>query len=71
MNKTDKPVDLVCISPFKHDGAHIATGEILLNCDAELAKELAGAGRARLATAEDKAAAAKAKAAAKAGKAEA
>lgn len=63
-----KPVDLVCTSPFKHDGRHYAMGEVLMQCEPELAFELAGAGRARLATDEDKA---KAKAAAKAGKAEA
>lgn len=48
-----KPVDLVCIAPFKHDGRHFAVGEVLQGCEAELAKELTGAGRTRLAKAED------------------
>lgn len=65
-----KPVDLICVSAYKHDGQHIAVGEIVLGVEAELAKELTAAGRTRLATDEDKAAvAAAAKAAAKAPKA--
>lgn len=55
-----KNVNLVATSAFKHDGEHIAVGAIVKNVDAELAKELAGQGRARLATDEDLAAAAKA-----------
>lgn len=55
-----KTVDLYATTAFKIDGAHVAQGAILLDVEAELAKELAGAGRARLATPEDMAAAKKA-----------
>jgi hypothetical protein len=55
-----KPVDLVVTDPFKHDGRHWAIGEIVPQVKPELAKELAGNGRARLATDEDRAAVAKA-----------
>ena len=66
----DKKVDLCTISAFKHDGKHFAVGEIVPGVEAELAKELTGAGRTRLATDEDvAAAAAKAEAPAKAAKA--
>lgn len=58
MAKTEsKPVDLYTVDPFKHDGKHFAVGDLLLGVEAELAKELTGAGRTRLATAEDVAAA--------------
>lgn len=66
MQKQSKPVGLVCISPFKHDGAHIAVGDVLPAVDADLAKELAGAGRVRLASEEELAEAAKPAKAAKA-----
>ena len=59
-----KTVTLYATTAFKIDGAHVAQGEVLLDVEAELAKELAGAGRARLATPED---IADAKKAAKAG----
>lgn len=65
-----KTVNLYAINPFKHDGEHFAVGDVLFNVEAELAKELTGANRTRLATDEDvkafeaaKAKAAKAKAA--------
>lgn len=48
-----KPVNLVCINAFKLEGDHIAVGAVLKNVEAELAKELTGAGRTRLATEED------------------
>lgn len=48
-----KKVALYTISPFKHEGEHIAVGAVLRDVDAELAKELTGAGRTRLATAEE------------------
>jgi hypothetical protein len=72
MDQQGKPVDIVCVDPFKHDGEHIVKGQVLEAVAADLAKELAGNGRARLAKAEDKAAwqAAQGKAA-KAAKAEA
>lgn len=54
------PVPLMTISAFKHDGAHIAVGDVLHDIEPELAKELAGAGRVRLATADEVAAAKKA-----------
>ena len=61
-----KPVNLVCINACKIDGEHIAVGELLMNVESDLALELTGAARTRLATAEDIAAAeAKAKADAK------
>lgn len=56
MEKQGKPVDIVCVDPFKHDGQHIVKGQVLLAVEADLAKELAGNGRARLAKDEDKAA---------------
>jgi hypothetical protein len=52
-NDNAKPVTLVTINPFKHEGKHYAEGEVLRDCDPELAKELTGAGRTRLATEED------------------
>lgn len=55
-----KPVSLYTVSAFKHDGQHIAVGEVVENVDAELAKELTGAGRTRLATADEVSAARKA-----------
>ena len=61
MNKPDgKPVDLTTTDPFKHDGVHFAVGDVLLGIEPELAKELCGAGRVRLATDEESAAARKA-----------
>lgn len=57
MSKTAEPVDLFCISGFKHDGRHFAVGDVLPAVEADLAKELAGNGRARLATAEEASAA--------------
>lgn len=56
MDKQGKPVDVVCVDAFKHDGQHIVVGQVIENMDADLAKELAGNGRARLAKADDKAA---------------
>jgi len=51
MSKTEgKPVHLTTIDPFKHDGNHYAVGDVLPGMDPELAKELTGAGRTRLAT---------------------
>jgi len=55
-----KPVNLIVTNACKIDGEHVAVGEILLNVEADLAIELTGAGRTRLATAEDIAAAEKA-----------
>jgi hypothetical protein len=48
-----KPVTLYCTSAFKLEGKHIAVGTVLHDVEPELAKELTGAGRTRLATAED------------------
>lgn len=61
MAKTqDKPVDLMTIDPFKLDGEHVAKGTVLFGVDAEMAKELTGAGRTRLATDDEVAAVRKA-----------
>ena len=51
-----KPVSIVVINACKVDGKHLAVGEVLLDVEPELAFELTGAGRTRLATAEDLAA---------------
>ena len=56
MDKQGKPVDIVCVDAFKHDGQHIVVGQVLEAVEPDLAKELAGNGRARLAKAEDVAA---------------
>ena len=56
MEKQGKPVDIVCIDAFKHDGKHIVVGQVIEGMEPDLAKELAGNGRARLAKDEDKAA---------------
>lgn len=60
MDKEPKNVDIVITDPVKVEGKHYAIGDVLPQCDAELAKELAGAGRARLATEEEVAKAKKA-----------
>lgn len=59
MAQKSKTVTLFATTAFKLDGEHVAQGTILKDVEAELAKELAGAGRARLATPEDLAAAKK------------
>lgn len=51
-----KTVNLIAVDAFKIEGQHVAVGTLLKDVEADLAKELAGAGRARLATAEDMAA---------------
>jgi hypothetical protein len=56
MDKETKPVTLVCINPCKVDGKHIGVGEILANVEYELAMDLTGAGRTRVATEDDLAA---------------
>jgi hypothetical protein len=55
MSKTPEgtPVPLMTITAFKHDGKHYAVGDVLQDVEPELAKELAGAGRVRLASAEE------------------
>ena len=53
-----KPVTLVCTNAFKHADRHYGIGEILEGVEYELATDLTGAGRTRLATDEDIAAAA-------------
>ena len=61
MNKPEgKPVTLYTINAFKLEGDHVAVGTVLKDVEPELAKELTGAGRTRLATAEEVAAATKA-----------
>jgi len=63
-----KTADLYITDAVKIDGEHHAQGEIICDVEAELAKELAGQGRARLATEAEVAAARKGdKKAAKAG----
>ena len=44
-----KPVNLIVIDAFKMEGDHVPRGALLRAVDAELAKELTGAGRTRLA----------------------
>ena len=68
-DKAPKTVNLVTLNPFKMEGQHYAVGEVLMNVETELALELTGAGRTRMASEEDIAAAAKAAKAAKAEKA--
>ena len=53
MNDEGKPVDLVTLNGFKHDGIHYAVGDKLTAVPAALALELTGAGRTRLATEAD------------------
>lgn len=48
-----KPVTLYCVNACVVDGEHVAVGTVLKNIEAELAKELTGAGRTRLATPEE------------------
>lgn len=63
MSKSEgKPVTLICIDSCKIDGRHVARGEILPDVEPDLAKELTGAGRTRLAAPEEIAAARKGKA---------
>ena len=52
-DKAPKTVNLVTVDPFKHNGKHFAVGEVLTAVESELALELTGAGRTRLATEED------------------
>lgn len=54
-----KNVSIYITDAVKIEGAHHAVGEVLHNVEPELAKELAGAGRCRLATDEDSAPASK------------
>lgn len=62
-----KTVNLYAITPFKLDGEHVAVGTVIEGVESERAKELTGAGRTRLASAEEAAPKrAKAEAAAKA-----
>lgn len=53
MNKAPKPLTLVVIDPVKIEGEHFAIGEILKDVDYDLASQLTGAGRTRLANEED------------------
>jgi hypothetical protein len=64
MDKEGKPVTLVTLNGFKHEGEHYAPGDMLENVPPELATDLVGAGRAALATEEHLAAFAGQKAAA-------
>lgn len=65
MDKQPKPVDMLIIHGIKIDGVHYDADTIVEGMKPELAIELGGQGRARLATAEDaKRIAAKAKKAA-------
>lgn len=61
-----KAVDVVAATAFKLDGEHIAVGQLIRGMDGELAKELAGQARVRVATDEELAADAKVSAKAKA-----
>lgn len=53
MSTNTKPLHLIAIDGFKHEGRHYVPGEILRDADKDLALELAGAGRARLATSDE------------------
>lgn len=55
-DKAPKTVNLVTTNAFKHDGKHYAVGDLLTNVDAELALDLTGSARTRLATEDDLAA---------------
>lgn len=59
---TPKPVSIVVINACKVDGKHLAVGDVLLDVEPEIAFELTGAGRTRLANADDLANAGKKKA---------
>jgi|CXWL01.1.fsa_nt_gi hypothetical protein len=48
-----KKVNLVVIDAVKVDGVHYAVGDVLTAVEPDLAKELTGAGRTRLATEAD------------------
>lgn len=48
-----KPVDLFVINGTKVDGQHYGVGDVLTNVEPDLAKELTGAARTRLATPEE------------------
>lgn len=61
-----KPVDLMTTEGVKIEGEHVEAGTLLSAVDFELAMDIVGAGRARLANDDDRAAAAKAAKAAKA-----
>ena len=63
MAETPKTVNLVTVTAFKHAEKHHAVGDVLINVEADLALELTGAGRTRLASEDDLAAGKKAKAA--------
>lgn len=65
-NDNPKPVDVIAATAFKLDGEHIPVGQLIRGMDGELAKELAGQARVRMATDEELAADAKASAKAKA-----
>lgn len=58
MDKQAKTVNIIITDATKVNGQHLAVGDVLTEVEADLAKELAGAGRARLATDEEVAAAA-------------
>lgn len=51
MSSQPKPVDLMVIDAVKVDGQHYAIGDVLTGVEPDLAKELTGAARTRLATA--------------------
>lgn len=68
MSDTPKTVNLMTVTAFKAFEKHHAVGDVLTSVDSEVALELTGAGRTRLATETE---VADSKKAAKAGKAEA
>ena len=59
MPETSKTCNLVTVSPFKHAGEHYVVGQVLHDVESDLALELTGAGRTRLASEDDLAAAKK------------
>lgn len=71
MQQSAKPVDLVVVEPTKIEGKHVDAGTLLREVPADLAMELAAAGKVRVATEEVVAEyKARAKAAAKAAEAQ-
>lgn len=52
-NTPPKPVDIILVENTGIDGEHVPAGTVLLGVDGDLAMELAGQGKARVATEAD------------------
>jgi len=46
------PIDMIIVEPTAIEGKHVEAGKVIKNCDASLAMDLAGSGKARPATEE-------------------